>query len=240
MALVAGFLAARPAFAHERHYVWSQEYQTIPQGEFEFEGHSTLKVPNGGESNSHTWEYQGELEYGLTDHLTIAHYERWETQNKASVEDDSTKYKGFKFEAKYRIGEKDKYWVDPLLYLEMAYDPREDDHPLSLEPKLVLSKDWGKLNLTYNQILESELGDGGRTEQAFSAGMNVELPYGFYPGVEFTGQYWNPGSHRNELALGPTLAYSNTYFWVTAGVRFGVNHESNDVDARIIFGVPFG
>ncbi len=240
----AGFLflifltgMAHPGFAHVRHYVWSTEYQTLPKNTFELENYVTLKVPHGEASNVNQWEYQEELEYAATDHFSLAHYERWETVNQTGK--DSTKYAGFKFEGKYRVGERGKYWLDPLLYVEWATDPREDHNPNEIETKLVLSKDVGGFNVTYNQIMDSKLGSGGRTEHEFTIGTNYELLPGLRAGAEMKGQYWNPGSNRNELALGPTLAYEWTYFWVAAGGLFGVNHTTDDYQARIIVGITF-
>ncbi len=234
------FSRAPEAFAHVRHYVWNQVYETLPQGSFELEGSTTLKVPQFKQSNENEWEYQGELEYGLTDHWNIAHYERWETDNKAAADEkDVTKYSGFKFETKYRLGEKGKYWADPLLYLEISRDPRDKDIPMKIEGKIVLSKDFGKFNVTYNQMMESGLGTSGRTEHQFTTGLNYELISGLRLGVETLGQYWNPTGHRNELAMGPTFAYETKWFWLAIGSLFGLNHAADDVQARVLVGVPF-
>ncbi len=240
--------ASREGFAHARTYVWTQEYKTLPKGAFELENHTTSKVPRWTASNENSWNYEQELEYGVTDRLNIAHYEIWETRNQAGLDDngvpnkDVTKYSGFKFETKYRIGETGKYWVDPLLYFEYAYDPRErfEGAPHVLEGKLILSKDFGKWNATYNQSIESGLGHKGRTEHEFFFGLNYEIFPEARVGVETKGQYWKPGSNRNELALGPTVAYEAKYFWIAAGILFGVNHEADDFQANVSVGVPIG
>ena len=122
--------------------------------------------------------------------------------------------------------------------MEWATDPREHEHHNALETKLVLSKDFGKLNVVCNQIMENQLARDGRTTQEFTTGANYELISGVRAGVEFTGQYWAPGSHRNELSLGPTLAWENKYFWIAAGALFGVNHAADDHEVRIIVGIP--
>ena len=240
---------AGQAFAHARTYVWNQEYQTLPQGTFELESHTQIKVPDMGKhSGENSWKFEEELEYGITDRLNISHSEQWETGNREGLDDnaipnkDVTQYAGFKFETKYRIGEKGKYWVDPLLYFEYEYEPQErfEGAPHVLEGKIVLSKDFGKVNATYNQIMESQLGDKGRTEHEFTFGLNYELLEGFQAGVETKGQYWNPGSNRNEVALGPTLAYEGKYFWVAAGILIGANHAADDFQARISVGIPLG
>lgn len=236
--LVTVNLTPRNIFAHARTYVWTETYKTLPQKGFEVESWTSLKVPDGNKTNENSFQYQEELEYGVTDHWTIAHYERWKTQNVVGP-DDATFYEGFKFESKYRFGEKGKYALDPLLYLEWKTDVRKKHQVNTLEGKLVLSKDFGPLNVTYNQILESELDNGGRTEHAFAIGASYEVLPGFRLGSEFTGQYWAPGSHRNELSLGPALAYEHSYFWVALGGRFGLNHAADDKEARVIVGIPF-
>lgn len=242
------FLSAHEGFAHVRRYVWTEQYNTLPQGGFELESWTTFKVPDWDKSGENLVEYQGELEYGVTDHWTVAHYERWKRENQTGVDDDgvgkkdSTFYEGFKFESKYRIGEKGKYWLDPLLYLEWSTEPRErreNKNVNAIEAKVVLSKDFGKWNVAYNQIMESGLGKRGRTEQNFSLGASYEIFSGVRVGGEFFGNYWKPASHRNELSIGPTLSYESQYFWVTAGFGFGANHAGDDTEARVIVGVPF-
>ena len=235
---VALALNMKSAMAHLRTYAFTEEYRTIPQGNFEFEGWTIFKVPDGSKTNENTFDYQGELEYGITDRLTIAHYERWQTQNVVGS-DNSTVYKGFKFETKYRIGEKGQYWLDPLIYIEWATDPREHEHHNEIESKLVLSKDFGKLNVVYNQIMENELTRDGRTNHEFSSGVNYEVLPELRAGVEFTGDVWHHTTHQNELYLGPTLAWENKYFWVVAGALFGLNHVADDHQVRLIVGIPF-
>lgn len=231
-------LLAPEAGAHVRRYAFSEEYRTIPQGEFEIEQWTSFKLPNIHRSNKNTFQYQTELEYGITDRWTLAHYERWKTKNVVG-RDDSTVYEGFKFETKYRFGEKGKYGVDPLLYLEWITDPTNDNNPNALEGKMILSKDFGKWNVTYNQVVESRLGSGGRTEHKFALGLNYPLLEGVHVGMEAKGDYWRPGSHRNRLALGPNLAFDANHFWVSTSVLFGANRAADDVEARVIVGIPF-
>lgn len=238
VSLLGGY--AGRAFAHARSYVFNQEYQTLPKGTFEIESHTTLKVPRHEHSNVNAWNFQEELEYGVTDHLNLANYQVWERQNKRN-DDDITKYAGFFWEAKYRIGEKGKYGVDPLLYFEYKYDPRSrlSGAAHTLESKIILSKDFGKWNAVYNQVMESKLGEKGRTDHKFTAGLNYEVLEGSHVGIETKVDYWRAGSHRNRIAVGPTIAYEHKYFWIAWGIAFGVNHHADDYESRISFGVPF-
>ena len=243
--LLAGFLFNGTAFAHARSYVWTEQYKTLPQGSFELENWVTFKMPDGTVKNENTIEYQEELEYGITDHWNIAHYEMWKTKNQAGLDasgspkKDSTTYEGFKFETKYRIGESGKYWLDPLLYLELEDEVREEHRNIKLEGKIVLSKDIDKLNVSYNQVMESELDNGGRTEHEYRLGASYEVFSGARVGVELLGNYWKPSSHRNEVSIGPTLAYEGKYFWVATGVALGANRAADDLEARAIVGITF-
>lgn len=236
--LVCG--ASEPVFAHARHYVFNQQYQTLPKGVFEVESHTTLKVPWDENSNVNTWNFQQELEYGVTDHLNLAHYQVWERQNKRN-DDDTTKYAGFFWEAKYRLGEKGKYWVDPLLYFEYKYDPRARFTGAShtFESKIVLSKDFGKWNTVYNHVMESKLGHKGRTDHKYTLGLSYEVLKDTRLGVEAKGDYWRAGSNLNRIALGPVLAYEHQYFWAAVGCAFGVNRHADDYETKISFGIPF-
>ncbi len=224
-------------WAHERSYSFTEEYRTLPQGGAELEYHTRFKMPNKNRSGRNTWTYMGEAEYGVTDHWTVAHYELWKTENHIG-NDSATQYRGFQFETKYRLGEVGKYWLDPLFYLEWKTDPQEDEHPNEIEGKVVLSKTRGKWNLSYNHILESELGEGGRTVQQFSVASGYQILENVHLGAEFKGDYWRPSSNRNRMALGPSLGYAGKYFWITAGMLFGVNEAADDWEARLIVGIP--
>jgi len=235
-----GLISAAPRLeAHERTYAFNEEYRTLPKGSFELESHTRFKMPDARVTDANTWEFQEEFEYGVTDRWTIAHYQIWQVQNRDASNDDNGTYKGFKFETKYRIGEKGQYWLDPLLYLEWQTAVRDHDNPNSIEGKVVLSKDFGLLNINYNQIIESKLGSGGRTEHAYTVGTNYEIFEGVRPGVELKGTYWTPSSNRNELAVGPSLAWSNRYFWISGGVLFGANRAADDIQSRVIVGFSF-
>ena len=238
MLLFVGVLnCAGNAYAHLRTYAFTEEYRTIPQGNFELEQWTTFQVPDGSKTSENSIQYQSELEYGLMDHWTISNYERWKTKN-VEGSDDSTNYEGFKFETKYRIGERGKYWVDPLVYLEWKTDPREHEHHNELEAKLVLSKDFGKFNVAYNHIGEWQLARDGRANHEFRVATSYEVLPEFRIGTEFAGDYWAHGNHMNSLKLGPTIGWESKYFWVVAGALFGLNHVADDHEVRLIVGVP--
>ena len=123
--LVCGIigLVAGNAYADWRSYVWTYEYMTMPKGSWELEYYLTTKVPNITEPDVNTMKHYAELEYGITNRLDIAMYQRVLQRNNKSGSPEID-YDGFKLRARYRIGEKGQFIVDPLLYVEYI---RDDD-----------------------------------------------------------------------------------------------------------------
>ena len=51
-------LFAGQAFAHERHFVWTEQYNTLPQNAFELENWVTFKMPSRHATNENTFQFQ--------------------------------------------------------------------------------------------------------------------------------------------------------------------------------------
>ena len=219
------------AFADAKSYVWTYEYQTLSKGMAEVEYWLTAQVPDSKESNVNTWQHWLELEYGITDHWDVSLYQMLKHNNTASSV--TSEYDGFKIETRYRLGERGKFFVDPLLYLEYKRDA-DVSIPNVGEAKLILAKDIGNFNISYNQIIERNLESKGRPEHEYALGAG----YAFFPSVR--GSVELKGSYtEHESALGPSLSWVNSKFWVTLGAVFGLNKKTDDVQARMIVGVSF-
>lgn len=220
------------ARADRRAYVWTYEYMTMPKGAAEVEYYLTLKAPDIDDfSAANTWEHQLEFEYGITDHWDVAVYQRWQHTNTAI--DDKFEYTGTKLRTRYRFAEKGVYPVDLLAYLEYKR-PDGSSPDDELEAKLILAKDFGKVNVAYNQIVEQGLRHGGKAEHGYAAGVGYEFNPTWKIGLESAGNYSD-----DEFYLGPTLSFARQRFWLTAGVLGGLNDRSDDLRARLIFGIPF-
>ena len=113
---------------------------------------------------------------------------------------------------------------------------RDDDlsKPHVGEAKLLLGKDIDNWNISYNQIIERNLERTGKTEYEYAAGIN----YGFLPGLRL-GAESKGNFNDSEYAIGPTIAWSNKIFWVSFGAVFGLNKKTDDIQTRMIVGVPF-
>lgn len=218
-------------YADWRGYVWTYEYITMPKGMAELEYYLTTIVPDADESDINTWKHWIELEYGITNRWDISIYQQFKQSNKTSESD--FEYDGFKIRTRYRIGEKGKFLLDPLLYFEYI---RNDNlsKPNVFEGKLILAKDIDKFNFSYNQILKQELEGGGETEHEYAFGINYEISPRFKLGLESKGNYT-----KEKYYVGPTISLATERFWTSFGVALGVNDRSDDLQTRIIVGIPF-
>ena len=220
------------ANADRRGYVWTYEYLTMPRGEAELEYYLTTKVSDLHKTkDENTWEHQVEYEYGLTDRWDISVYQRWQQTNVRS--DGKFEYTGTKVRTRYRFGERGMYPLDTLLYLEYIR-PDGSDAPEILEGKIVVAKDFGKFNIAYNQIIETGINNSGKTENAYAAGMNYEFSPSLKVGLESTGNFT-----EGEYYIGPTISWASEKFWVGIGALRGLNDRSDDLQVRLIVGIPF-
>ena len=220
------------ALADWRGYVWTYEYMTMPKGAKEIEYYLTTQIPDLSNEDINTMKHYVELEYGITDHFDLALYQRYKQSNKDKESD--FEYDGFKVRGRYRFGEKGQHFVDPLVYLEYI---RDDDfsEPNVLEAKLILAKDIGKFNVAYNQIVKEELETAGKTEHEYAFGLNYRGIPGVKLGLESKGNFTD-----EKYYLGPSISYAFGHkFWTALGVGFGLNDNSDDLQARLIAGVPF-
>lgn len=219
------------AFADWRSYVWTYEYMTLPKGMKEIEYYFATEIPDSGSSNVNTMKHYFELEYGISDHWDVAAYLTYKQENNRG--DSNFNYDGFKIRTRYRFGEKDKYFVDPLVYLEYKKDDNSTT-PDKIEAKIILAKDIGKFNVVYNQILEQELDRSGETEHEYAFGTNYKINNKMKFGLESKGNYT-----EEKYYLGPTFAWAVRNFWVSMGVVWGLNDRSDDIQTRMIVGLPF-
>lgn len=228
--LVVGLLDS--AFADARKYVWTYEYQTMPKGRSEVEFYETIKVPDKSNDGTKTFEQWIEYEYGVTNHFDLAMYQMCKTSDKNSKV--GTKYDGTKLRARYRFGEKNRYWVDPLFYAEFKISP-VPSAPDELELKAVLAKDIGKFNFAYNQIVSRPAERRGAVDNSYAAALSYMFKHRYSIGIESKGSY-----RAQKYYLGPTFSARFQKRWfTTAGLALKVSRPGDDVQLRVIAGYIF-
>ncbi|MBI5700388.1 hypothetical protein HZC34_00870 [Candidatus Saganbacteria bacterium] len=222
-----GFGLLSQVAADQRNYVWTYEYQTMPQGEAEIEYYMTQENPSSTDYSKSTWKPLVELEYGLTDHWDVSLYHQFKQTNTAAA--STLSYDGFKARTRYRIGEKNQLPFDTLLYLEYIGKNALNQTPQG-EMKLILAKDISNINFSYNQIYKWNL-QGGAFEHEYSAGVSVQAPR-LSLGFEAKGNY-TAGKH----AFGPTISMTANKFWTSLGTVIGLNSNTDASQTRILIGI---
>jgi hypothetical protein len=214
------------ASAAQRTYVWTEEYGTVAKGNTEIEFFQTAVTREIHTRNASDWTQKIELEYGITDRLNVSLYQVYEQ----AVDSNAMTYVGYNIEFKYRVAETNVLPVDVLLYAENEASTVEGS---VFEGKIILAKDIDRLNIAYNQIYE-RVNNTGAINHQYAAGMSYEVTKWLRIGVETKGSYT-----ETEYAAGPTIAWSGSRVWANIGAVYGLNHRTNDREARFLTGVPF-
>ncbi len=201
------------AFADMRSYVWTYEYLVMDTGKAEIEHYFTITAPKANDiAGKASIEQKLEIEIGMTKHFDFAIY-----QNFSQLSGGSFLYNGFDFRARFLIGEKNQFPLDPLIYVE--YGNNADFSKSKIEGKLILAKDIGKFNIAINPILEFEK-EGGEWE--FVAGYAIGARYQISPllrlGVEFKGD-------KDAHYIGAVVSHGKENLWIAVGPMFMISNN---------------
>jgi len=211
--------------ADGRRYVWTYEYLTMPKGEAEIETYTDFQHvdTDSGRLSSTTLQY--EYEIGMNDRYDVGIYQKF-TQSPGSP----LTYDGFKVRMRYRLGEKGKWPLDPLIYLEYKDTPAFDHS--TLETKIILARDMGSFNVALNPVLELELyGDETEIEFEYTAAFGYRLHPLLNLALETKGS-------ADALYWGPTISHGKEDLWFGLGMLFPTSESSSpDRKLRLIIGV---
>jgi len=239
----AWLLAAAPAEAHLRNYIFSQDYYTTKKDEFEIELHNDYNFSDFDNEDTRDSKHQIELEYGVTDHLQLAVYEvyGWDTARADEWQRDM-----WKAEVKYRLAEAGQWPIDVALYTEYKAPngPRERRSD-AWENKLILAKHIGPVHLVGNLVAEKDI----NTHSDWTFQYTVGVSHAFTPRVTGFLEYkeslggqddieWFAGNHAQQLL--PGLAVSVTpHVRVIAGPAFGLTSVTDDLQLKSILEIEF-
>ena len=208
--------------ADQRHFVWTYEYKTVNRGEVEFEHYYTASNFKHGTITGH----QLELEIGMNERFDFAVYHQFEQKDSLLL------YKGYKLRSRYRIGEKNQYFLDPLLYMEYHGNPDFSKH--AIETKLILAKESDRMIVSFNPVLEIEIEDGKQENKLeYAAGITYKINKIYNMGIEFkgsnNGHYW-----------GPTISHGKHDIWFSLGSAMSIDKVAEgkpELEIRMIMGV---
>ncbi|HSM92557.1 MAG TPA: hypothetical protein VLT47_06670 [Anaeromyxobacteraceae bacterium] len=239
LALAALLVPTLPR-ADERPFAFTYEARTEAAGETEIELYETFYAPHEGGRDARAFLHQLELGRGLTDRASASLYTVFRTTS-----GDAFQLDALKLEGRYWLFRNGEAPVDVVLYLEGEKEV-VDDKPWAIEEKLIFGRDLGALSFAVNLVAEQEFPKGGDLETSYgwSAGVAARVVDGFKVGVESVGKI-----EAGETAtwLGPSALVPLPFLargplmsaWLTLGVGFGLNANSDDVRARALVGVDF-
>jgi hypothetical protein len=197
-------------------------------GEVEMEHYLTFSSPTANSFEGVTsTEHNIEIEVGMTDRFDFSIYQVFKQAPESSLS-----YSGYKLRARYRIGEKNKYFMDPLLYFEYKGKPDFSEH--GYEGKLILAKDFNNFNISINPVFEMEYEHKEwESEIKYNAGINYQIDGLYNIGLEARGS-------ENGHYIGPVISHGTGKAWIALGSAIAITEIKNDkpkIMLRIILGV---
>jgi len=234
------------AHADVRAYGTTYEAVTAPKGELDVELWTTYahqgEVDGGPASRG--VRQMVELEYGVTDRWDAALYNMLDLVSG----DTASGYAGFKIESRFRPSFRGEWFVDPIIYAEFQQLFRGDANQ-KYELKLILAKDFGKVNVAVNAAFEEERTTDAtwNPEFEYAAGTSYELSPALKIGGEIFGKLESEPmvGTENRLWAGPAVSWATTRdsilhgIWVTVAAGAGIQGDADAVYGRLIVGLQF-
>ena len=241
--LAAAALLAVPTAsrADRRYYGETYNASTAPRGSLDVELWTTYYEPPGEASGApHLWRHQLELETGITDRWDVAVY-----GVARQLEGKDLEFEAVKVETRYALAPPGAWPVDVVLYVE-GQKTVVDEKPFSLEEKVILGKDLGRLNLSLNLVAEQEFEEGEtKWEGEWAFGSSWELVPAVRLGAEAFGtlekEETAPGTEEVEALAwaGPAVSLAWGRAWLLLAAGFGLSGESDAVRARAVLAWQF-
>lgn len=236
--LATGFIGLSLASAAhaDRRFSYSYEAKTYIPGSVELETWATWKTREGFDRI----DFRHELEFGVTERLQLGVYFadwRWQDGEGESFHDVA-------LEAIYNLTNPNTHWLGSSVYGEV----KGWKDFIELEGKLILQKNFGKLTVVSNTIIEAEWEEDGLAEKKGEFAQTLGLGYQFHPqltaGVEALYEVefddWSE-TGPSVLYVGPSTSYNFGDAFVTLAGLWQVTGESDEPDfqLRTIFGFHF-
>lgn len=197
LSLVVAALRPTISFAHREDYLdETLVYQTLERAEFEPE----YWFDFGWQRDTDTdfMRHHLSAEYGITDH--------WMIDGRATMikeEAERLRFDSARFETRYRFSEEGTHPVDIAISGEFNAERDEAGvDRLGIEPRLILSRDFDKLNLTLNLSEEIPF-DSRQPEFLIAAGFRYDATQLFRFGSELK---YSPQEH--EAAIIPQIWFA--------------------------------
>lgn len=226
---------AQPRWTTKRLFPSTRVY-VVPEGKFEFEHWTRVKVPDAGRS---TVETQYEVEIGLPGRFQIDLYAVTEKSGSEGELDVSEQ----KYELRYALADWGQLWMNPTLYIEYVSRNAAAD---KAEYKLLLGDEiapgW---HFGSNFVFEHELGGAGENEYGLTMGVSHPIVDSkFALGVEMKAAlidvHADRGEFTKELEIGPSMRWQPVEnLHIDVAPLVGIGPDSRAADLFFVLGWEF-
>lgn len=223
-------LAATPALAVDQIYSPNAEKDEISLE------YNTAHNFDKNAAKDNAQEHQFGVEYGATDRLVAEgkiNYER--------APQNSTRLSAAELEGRYQFFNQGEYWIDTGLLVSYSY-AFQHQQPDSLETKLLLQKDFGKVTSTANIGFTQDIGKyaaSGGPDYVFLLNTRYRYNIYFQPGIEIQSDLGQAHSLRHfdqqQDYIGPAI-YGKVFGRLKYQVGYfaGVSEAASSSAARVL------
>lgn len=240
VATVATF-TTHNAHADRRMFTNTYEYKTVPEGHTALELWHTESRDVWDKASPQRMNEVLELEHGITDHWDMAVYTIFDqvaggTANGMAVPAESLRLSQMSVESRYRFADRGEWPVDVLVYGEFVKGVGESAY--EGEVKGIFARDFDKLTVAANLILEMEFGKNvkeSEPEFGYAVGGTYEVHPKVNVGVESFGKI---EAEKAEVSVGPAVAIAPSgNYWLTFTAGFGATDAAPALSGRLILGL---
>lgn len=235
--LLTSALAPHSAHADRRTFTRTYEYATMPAGQTELELYSTQSRFRFTDASARSYEFQLELEHGITDRFDLGIYHVFE-QSETDTVSEPLRFTEIKLRGRYRFAERGELPMDLLAYLEGVKAFGQGAY--KAEAKLIAARDFDRVLLSTNAIVEVVFGPDATSELelGWAVGAAYEVSPSLRIGAETYGAFEAEEPEEVAAYLGPTFSWATAgKLWIAGTAGFGLNDEANRISARLILGI---
>ncbi len=191
---------ATPALAIDK--IYSPNF-TKGEMELEYSGNTTF---DKNHDKNGIQGHEVELEYGLTNHVTLELNGSFDKQPSEALRSDAVGFGG-----RYQLFDQGEYWLDAGLLVSYGRAVHDDTDADSVEAKVLLEKQTGSFLHRLNFGIEQEVGSHseGGPDRVVMGNSRYRLNKHFEPGIEMQSDFGKPNQrlsfNQQEHYIGPAL-----------------------------------
>jgi hypothetical protein len=233
--------AALNANADERRFTYTYEPEVLPKGGLEFEQWVTVRSQrtSAGEVNQENFnrfDVREELEYGVTDRLTLGLYLNGKHESyrdtKTGTDEAELEFEGISLEGRYMVLNPADNPIGLTLYLE----PTFAGHEAEIEQKIIIGQRHGDWKWAFNVIHATEWEENFHEHEGeleFTAALGRDFN-NWTVGIEARNANAFPAYkswERTAFFVGPVVSYREEKWWATISFMpqvFGRDYDGDE------------